>query len=59
MTDTDTDMATAWLQQLYEPRSVAVVGASDDIRLPGGRLLQFLLNYGFTDVKRSVPVTVN
>ncbi|HYF18537.1 MAG TPA: acetate--CoA ligase family protein [Ramlibacter sp.] len=40
-------MATAWLQQLYEPRSVAVVGASDDIRLPGGRLLQFLLNYGY------------
>lgn len=39
--------ATEWLQRLYEPRSVAVVGASDDIRLPGGRLLQYLLNYGF------------
>jgi len=36
-----------WLAQLYEPRSVAVVGASDDIKLPGGRLLQFMLNYGF------------
>ena len=38
---------SAWLQQVYEPRSVAVVGASDDIRLPGGRLLQYLLHYGF------------
>lgn len=37
-----------WLDQLCEPRSVAVVGASDDIRLPGGRLLQFLLNFGYT-----------
>lgn len=37
----------SWLDQLYEPRSVAVVGASDDIKLPGGRLLQFMLNYGF------------
>jgi acyl-CoA synthetase (NDP forming) len=35
------------LQRLFEPRSVAVVGASDDIRLPGGRLLQYMLNYGF------------
>jgi acyl-CoA synthetase (NDP forming) len=32
-----------WLEQLYEPRSVAVVGASDDIKLAGGRLLQFLI----------------
>ncbi len=37
----------AWLRQVYEPRSVAVVGASDDIRLPGGRLLQYMLQYGF------------
>jgi len=41
------ETTSGWLQQLYEPRSVAVVGASDDIRLPGGRLLQYLLNYGF------------
>lgn len=41
------DPTSAWLQQIYEPRSVAVVGASDDIRLPGGRLLQYLLHYGF------------
>ncbi|MGE4239313.1 acetate--CoA ligase family protein [Ramlibacter sp.] len=39
--------ASEWLERLYAPRSVAVVGASDDIKLPGGRLLQFMLNYGF------------
>jgi acetate---CoA ligase (ADP-forming) len=49
--------AANWLEQLYEPRSVAVVGASDDIRLPGGRLLQFLLNYGYPG--RVYPVNPN
>ena len=42
------NQAQGWLAQVYEPRSVAVVGASDDIRLPGGRLLQYLMSYGFT-----------
>ncbi|MBA2961764.1 MULTISPECIES: acetate--CoA ligase family protein [Ramlibacter] len=47
MDEVEAGMAAGWLEQLYEPRSVAVVGASDDIRLPGGRLLQFLLDYGY------------
>jgi acyl-CoA synthetase (NDP forming) len=41
------ETTAGWLERLYEPRSVAVVGASDDIRLPGGRLLQFMLAYGY------------
>ena len=45
--DTNRIPDRGWLEVLYEPRSVAVVGASDDIRLPGGRLLQFMLNYGY------------
>jgi acyl-CoA synthetase (NDP forming) len=37
-----------WLKLLLEPGSVAVVGASDDIKAPGGRVLRYMLNYGFT-----------
>lgn len=44
----DMNDPTAWIERLNAPRSVAVVGASEDIRLPGGRLLQYLLSYGFS-----------
>lgn len=47
MSNVENEAASRWLDQLYEPRSVAVVGASDDIKLPGGRLLQYLLSYGY------------
>ncbi len=47
MSDVESETAAGWLEHLYEPRSVAVVGASDDIKLPGGRLLQYLLSYGY------------
>lgn len=36
-----------WLDKLLDPRSVAVVGGSDDMKAPGGRVLRFMLNYGF------------
>ncbi|MEU9063650.1 acetate--CoA ligase family protein [Streptomyces sp. NPDC048430] len=37
----------ATLDRLFEPRSVAVVGASDDVSRIGGRLLRYLLSAGF------------
>lgn len=37
-----------WLSLLYEPKSVVIVGASEDIKAPGGRLLRYMLNYGFS-----------
>lgn len=36
-----------WLKTLLEPKSVAVVGASDDMKVPGGRVLRYMLSYGF------------
>lgn len=47
MSNVQLETFSEWLEHLYDPRSVAVVGASDDIKLPGGRLLQFLLGYGY------------
>jgi acyl-CoA synthetase (NDP forming) len=35
------------LDALFEPRSIAIFGASDDVTKIGGRPLQFLLKYGF------------
>ncbi|MBL8381696.1 MAG: acetate--CoA ligase family protein [Burkholderiales bacterium] len=55
--DADAGLPDGWLERLYAPRAVAVVGASDDIRLPGGRLLQYLLNYGYAG--RVYPVNPN
>jgi len=40
-------MSGNWLDKLLDPRSVAVVGGSDDMKAPGGRVLRFMLNYGF------------
>ncbi|MBT6443111.1 MAG: CoA-binding protein, partial [Alphaproteobacteria bacterium] len=36
------------LRPLLQPRSVAVIGASDDIARPGGRAMQYLERYGFS-----------
>ncbi|MDM0042889.1 acetate--CoA ligase family protein [Variovorax dokdonensis] len=36
------------LEALFAPRSIAIVGASDDVTKIGGRPLQFLLKYGYT-----------
>lgn len=41
-------MIENWLEKLLDPRSVAVVGASDDIKAPGGRVLRYLLSYGYS-----------
>ena len=41
-------MIENWLEKLLAPRSVAVVGASDDIKAPGGRVLRYLLSYGYS-----------
>ena len=35
------------LDALFRPRSIAIVGASDDVTKIGGRPLQFLLKYGY------------
>ncbi len=35
------------LDALFSPRSIAIVGASDDVTKIGGRPLQFLLKYGY------------
>ena len=35
------------LAALFQPRSIAIVGASDDVTKIGGRPVQFLLKYGF------------
>lgn len=35
------------LQALFNPRAIAIVGASDDVTKVGGRPLQFLLRYGY------------
>ena len=35
------------LEALFTPRSIAIVGASDDVTKIGGRPLQFLRKYGF------------
>ncbi len=40
-------MSGNWLDKLLDPRSVAVVGGSDDMKAPGGRVLRFMLSYGF------------
>ena len=36
-----------WLDKVLDPKSVAVVGASDDMKAPGGRVLRYMLNFGF------------
>ncbi|HSV59435.1 MAG TPA: acetate--CoA ligase family protein [Variovorax sp.] len=36
------------LDALFSPRSIAIVGASDDVTKIGGRPLQFLLKYGYS-----------
>jgi len=36
-----------WLENIFNPRSVAVVGASDDIKVPGGRVFRFMISYGY------------
>ncbi len=41
-------MADPGLAALLDPKSIAVVGASDDPTKIGGRLLRFLADYGFT-----------
>jgi len=33
--------------QLLNPRSIAVVGASDDVRKPGGKILKNIIDYGY------------
>jgi acyl-CoA synthetase (NDP forming) len=35
------------MDALFEPRSIAIFGASDDVTKIGGRPLQFLLKYGY------------
>ena len=35
------------LAALFQPRSIAIVGASDDVTKIGGRPVQFLQKYGF------------
>ncbi|RST50342.1 acetate--CoA ligase family protein [Variovorax sp. MHTC-1] len=35
------------LDALFQPRSIAIVGASEDVTKIGGRPLQFLLKYGY------------
>ncbi|MEJ8857454.1 acetate--CoA ligase family protein [Variovorax robiniae] len=35
------------LEALFKPRSIAIVGASEDVTKIGGRPLQFLLKYGY------------
>jgi acyl-CoA synthetase (NDP forming) len=40
-------MSESWLDKLLDPRSVAVVGGSDDMKAPGGRVLRFMLSFGF------------
>lgn len=42
-----TDRARRVYRQLFEPRSIAVIGASNDARKPGGRLVRNLLSNGF------------
>jgi acetate---CoA ligase (ADP-forming) len=37
----------ALIEKLLEPRGVAVFGASDDLRKPGGRVLRNILAHGF------------
>lgn len=39
--------SSALLRSILEPRSVAVVGASDDLRKPGARVLRSILAHGF------------
>lgn len=43
-----TDRARRVYRQLFEPRSIAVIGASNDARKPGGRLVRNLLTNGFS-----------
>jgi acyl-CoA synthetase (NDP forming) len=40
-------MTGDWLEKLLEPASVAIIGASDDIKAPGGRVMRFMLSYGY------------
>ena len=40
-------MSGNWLDKVLDPNSVAVVGASDDMKAPGGRVLRYMLNFGF------------
>ncbi|MBP6897219.1 MAG: acetate--CoA ligase family protein [Pseudacidovorax sp.] len=44
--DIDIDVGHG-LEALFTPRSIAIVGASDDVTKIGGRPLQFLRKYGF------------
>src|SRR3989339_91203 len=34
-------------RQLLKPNSIVVVGASNDIRKPGGKILRNIIDYGF------------
>ena len=45
------------LARLIDPRSVAVVGASEDVRKFGGRVVHYLLGHGFRG--RLFPVNPN
>ena len=38
----------AWLNALLRPRSVAIIGASDDPKKDGARPLRFLRKHGYT-----------
>src|SRR5690625_1715268 len=35
------------IASLFEPRSIAVIGASDDVRKPGARVLRNLIAHGY------------
>ena len=39
--------SSATVQRILEPRSVAVIGASDDLRKPGARVLRNIVAHGF------------
>ena len=43
-------MAASWLGPLIRPRSVAIIGASDDAKKDAARPLRFLRNHGYTGV---------
>ena len=46
-TGTAGDGATSTLTSLFAPGSIAVVGASPDLRKPGGRCLAYLSQVGY------------
>src|SRR3546814_5208867 len=47
-------VATPWLQALLRPRSVAVVGASDDPKKDAARPVRFLRKHGYAGTVHAV-----